>query len=110
MKTPSFFGKPTDEDRAFVEMVFGSLEENKENTASTIKGISASGGVCEGKVKVISGMHEASNFKKEIFWSAGIRHQSGRPFSRMQKQSLPIQAACCPILRSLPGNIGFRQC
>ncbi|MBO1000199.1 phosphotransferase [Bacillus sp. SD075] len=63
-KTPSFFGKPTDEDRAFVEMVFGSLEENKENTASMIKGISASGGVCEGKVKVISGMHEAANFNK----------------------------------------------
>ncbi|MET1180285.1 PEP/pyruvate-binding domain-containing protein [Peribacillus simplex] len=64
MKTPSYFGEPTDEERAFVEMVFGSLEENKENTASTIKGISASKGVCEGKVKVISGMHEASHFNK----------------------------------------------
>lgn len=64
MKTPSFFGEPTDEERAFVEMVFGPLDENKGNTSNTIKGISASGGVCEGKVKVISGMHEASNFKK----------------------------------------------
>ncbi|MFJ7753522.1 PEP/pyruvate-binding domain-containing protein [Peribacillus muralis] len=64
IKTPAFFGKPTEEEQAFVEMVFGSLEENKENTANTIKGISASAGVCEGKVKVISGMHEASTFKK----------------------------------------------
>ncbi|PJN89459.1 PEP/pyruvate-binding domain-containing protein [Bacillus sp. mrc49] len=64
IKTPAYFGKPTEEEQAFVEMVFGSLAEDKENTANTMKGISASAGVCEGKVKVISGMHEASKFKK----------------------------------------------
>ena len=64
IKAPSYFGTPTEEERNFVEMAFGSLEENKENTVNVMKGIAASGGVCEGPVRVISCMQEASKFQK----------------------------------------------
>ncbi|MGM9957556.1 MAG: PEP/pyruvate-binding domain-containing protein [Peribacillus sp.] len=64
IKAPSYFGKPSEKERNFVEMVFGSLEEDKENTGNVMKGIAASGGISEGPVRVISSMQEASKFQK----------------------------------------------
>lgn len=58
---PAYFGNPTGEEKQFVAMMAGSLEEDSRNSENQIYGVGASGGIASGPAKVL---HSSYDFDK----------------------------------------------